>query len=314
MHRAENPASGGLNAVAIADVAVIGGSFAGISAALMLARGRRSVTLFDSGVTRNRFSAQSHGLFGHDGTAPDALRLAARAQVLAYPTVALHEARVTEAVADGDSFHLTDDAGHSHAARRLLLATGQTDILPPLPGLAECWGITAVHCPYCHGYELADRPTAVLMLHPAALHQVQMLAHWTADRALFLNGRALEDDMRRHLTAEGVAIHDGPVAALLHDGGHVRAVVLEGGQQVACGAVYLAACTVPASDLGASLGCAVTEGPLGRYLVADEWGVTSVPGLFAAGDLARPMPSAPQAVADGAKAGVACHRSLMRFA
>ncbi len=293
------------------DVAVVGGSFAGLTAALMLARGRRRVAVFDTGLPRNRFSPASHGVFGLDGRAPAEIVAQGRRDLAAYPTVSRVDAGVARAEGKADAFRLTDEAGRETLARRLVLAFGMRDLLPGLPGLAECWGVSAVHCPYCHGHELADLPTLVLMTRPVLPHQALMLGEWTGQVGVLTAGQDLAPEDRATLEAQGVAVEDRPPLALEHEGGHLRAVRLAGGEAVDCGALYLAPDTEPACDLAAQLGCAMAEGPCGPHVEVDEHGATSVPGVFAAGDLAHATPSAPLAVARGAVAGTACHRSLM---
>ena len=293
------------------DVAVIGGSFAGLSAALMLARGRRRVAVFDTAEGRNRFAAHSHGVFGHDGRAPAEIRADGRRDLAAYPTARLIDRAVTGVTGQRDGFDLTDAGGGTTRARRVILAYGMRDLLPDLPGLAECWGRSAVHCPYCHGYELADLPTAVLMTRPGLPHQALMLGDWTgAGLTVLTAGQDLSADDRAVLQAQGVAIDDRRPRALRHRDGQLEAVELEG-DLLACGALYLAPEARPASDIATHLGCDRAEGMGGPMVVVDDFGATSVPGVFAAGDLARPVPSAPLAAAQGVLAGTGCHRSLM---
>jgi thioredoxin reductase len=193
------------------DAAVIGGSFAGLSAALYLARGRRTVALLDDGLTRNRFAAHAHGFLGHDGRSPDAIRLAGRADVLAYPTVRLIEARATAVEGETGAFRIAV-GGEALRARRVILAHGMRDVLPAIPGLAECWGVSAIQCPYCHGYELSDRPTGILMTGPGLPHQALILRDWSADLTVLTNGHALAPEERDALAARGCASSTAPWA------------------------------------------------------------------------------------------------------
>lgn len=291
------------------DAAVIGGSFAGLSAALYLARGRRTVALLDDGLTRNRFAAHAHGFLGHDGRSPDAIRLAGRADVLAYPTVRLIEARATAVEGETGAFRIAV-GGEALRARRVILAHGMRDVLPAIPGLAECWGVTAIQCPYCHGYELSDRPTGILMTGPGLPHQALILRDWSADLTVLTNGHALAPEERDALAARGVRVLDGAVGALRHEAGHLRAVALEGGE-APLAVLYLVPRAEPSSPLPADLGLAMSEGPMGPYVAVDAMQATSRPGVWAAGDLSRPIFGAVAAAAEGVMAGVACHRSLM---
>ena len=190
------------------DVIVVGGSFAGLSAAMQLVRARRRVLVLDTGSPRNRFAHTSHGFLGQDGRTPAEIVETARAQVLAYPTA---EHRVDEATAarragDG-AFEVTLASGATLAARRLVLATGIVDELADLPGLRERWGVTVLHCPYCHGYEVADRRLGVLAVSEMSLHQALLLPDWSADVTLFLNGAfAPTEAQRAQLAARGVRL------------------------------------------------------------------------------------------------------------
>jgi thioredoxin reductase len=289
------------------DVAVIGGSFAGLQAALYLLRARRRVVLFDDGLNRNRFAAHSHGFLGHDGMAPAAIKAQALAQLRLYPTLTVVEARV-RTVEMG--FRLGWEGGEA-TARRLILATGQRDILPDVPGLAECWGITANQCPYCHGYELADRPTGILLgPQPMAGHYLRQISRWAGRLTVFDNGAGLAPETLALIAERGLDHVSGPLEAFEHEAGVVRAVKVAGAAPVALEAFYLANRSEPAAAFAAELGCEMLEGHTGPYVKADTWQRTSVPGVFAAGDLASAMPAAIFATASGASAGLGCDMDL----
>lgn len=292
------------------DVAIVGGNFAGLSAALPVARARRRVAVFDHGLPRNRFASASHGFLGQDGRAPDAIRHAGRAEVAAYPTARIIDEAVLAIEGAEDGFHLRTAAG-TYAARRIVLAFGMRDVLPEIPGLADCWGRTAQQCPYCHGYELADRPTGILMSGPAALHHAQLLREWSSDLILFADGHPLDAAERAELTAAGLVIFDAPVVRLEATEGRLAAVHLADGARVPRATLYLTSRQVPACDLAERLGCAMTEGPKGPYVAVDVQQRTSTPGVYAAGDLVRPFYNAPAAAADGALAGAFAHQSLL---
>ena len=288
------------------DVAIVGGSFAGLSAALQLARTRRRVAVFDSGLRRNRFAASSHGFLAQDGRAPGAIVADARAQLAAYPTVHWFDATVTAVSGSKDAFTL--DAGNTlHEARRIVLATGVVDTLPDIPGLAQRWGRTVFHCPYCHGFELQQGPIAVIATSPASLHQAQLLPEW-GSVTFFLNGAlSLSEDEARRLAARGVTVEATPVAAIVDD----ARVVLADGRSEPFAGVFTASRTAPASPLAAQLGCAHEEGLLGPFVRTDAMKATSVPGVFACGDVARVAGNVALAVGEGALAGTAVHASLV---
>ena len=246
------------------DVAVVGGSFAGLAAAMMLARGRRRVAVFDDGMTRNRFAGSGHGFLGMDGMAPQAMRLKARAELLAYPTVRVFDARVNAARGSADDFRLTTAEGEV-AARRLILAYGMRDILPDLPGLAACWGKTAIQCPYCHGYEVADQPTGVLLADPGMAAHAALFTEWAPDLIVFANGHRVAAADHAALAGRGVALEPARVVAVDAVDGALTAVVLEDGRRVARSILYLAARFEPAAPLARDLGCRIETRPEGSF-------------------------------------------------
>lgn len=291
------------------DVAIIGASFAGVSAAFMLARARRRVVLIDDDQTRNRFAHASHGFLGQDGVPPAAIRAKGLAEVLAYPTARHLPGRVTAITGQSGSFVL--DGPEPIRAARVILAYGQRDILPDIPGLADCWGKTANQCPYCHGYELADRTTGLLAVDAIPMHHATHLQDWTDDLVLLENGVPVMPEEADKLDRPGLRRAAGRVQRLHHTDGALHAVELEGGLQIGMRALYLVSRQDPAAPLGQDLGCEMVDTPMGRHLRVDDFQRTSVPGVFAAGDLARPYPSATQAAATGNTAGAACHQDLL---
>lgn len=292
-----------------ADVAVVGGSFAGVSAAIMLARARRRVVIIDEGATRNRYAHASHGFLGMDGAAPEAIRAKGLAEVLAYPTAQVVDGRVTRITGAAGAFVL--EGTQEVQAARVILAFGQRDRLPDIPGLAECWGKTVAQCPYCHGYELADRTTGLLAWEAIPMHHSVHLADWTDDLILLENGVEVSAEQAGKLARPGLRRQGGRVVRVHHADGVIEAVELEGGARVEMRALYLVTWQEPASPLGEELGCEMVETAMGRHLKVDDHQRTSVPGVFAAGDLARPFPSATQAASTGNRAGAACHQDLL---
>lgn len=290
-----------------AEIAVIGASFAGLSAALMLSRARRRVVLVDDGLARNRFAAHSHGVLGLDRVAPDEIRARGLAEVLAYPTASHLKGRVT--VITGSAGNFVIEGPQTIHAERVVLAYGMRDILPDIPGLAECWGITANQCPYCHGYELADRTTGLLVSGPGFAHQAQHLSAWTDDLVYLENGHPV--DAPDALNRPGLRRVAGQVVRVLHDRGAIQAVELADGTRVPMQALYLHGHFEPAASLADDVGCAMTETPAGRFVTVDMFQRTSVHGVFAAGDLTRAFASAPAATASGNMAGAACNQDLL---
>ncbi|GKS95677.1 NAD(P)/FAD-dependent oxidoreductase [Acidovorax sp. SUPP2825] len=300
------------------DALVIGGSFAGLSAAMQIARARRSVCVVDAGAPRNRFAAASHGFFGQDGERPQDMIALARRQLLAYPSVTFKAGTATQARAIGPAgeggdggFAVTLDSGESLAARKLLLATGVRDELPAVDGLRERWGATVLHCPYCHGYEVGGRPLGTLYAAPASVHHALLVADW-GPMTLFLNGHEAPDaESLAQLAARGIAIEPARIAGLEGDAPALSGVRLEDGRRVPIEALFVPPRTHMASPLAEQLGCAFDEGPAGLVIRTDATQQTTVPGVFAAGDAAMPGHNATLASANGLMAGVWLHKALV---
>lgn len=288
------------------DVAIVGGSYAGLSAALQLARARRTVVVFDDGRRRNRFAEASHGFLAQDGRAPGDIVADARAQLAAYPSVTWIDAHVRgiEGRAEAFAVRAGDQAWH---ARRVVLATGVVDELPAIPGLQERWGRSVFHCPYCHGYELQRGRIGVIATGPASLHQALLLPEWGAV-TFFLNGAlTLDGGQARELAARAVEIEAARVAAIADE----ACVVLEDSRRLPFAGLFTASRTRPASPLAEQLGCEHEQGPLGAFVKTGATKETTVPGVFACGDLGRAAGNVALAVGDGAMAGAAAHRSLV---
>lgn len=288
------------------DIAVIGGSFAGLSAALQLARARRRVAIFDTGMRRNRFAASSHGFLAQDGQPPAAIVAQARSQLAAYPTVQWLEHEVEAVAGSADAFELRA-GGQAWQARRLLLAMGVADGLPPVPGLAERWGRSVFHCPYCHGYELQQGRIGVIATGPSSLHQALLLPEWGPTTFFLQDALTLGEQEAGQLAARGVSVEATPIAAIVDE----ARVLLADGRSLDFAGLFTASRTAPASPLAAQLGCEHEEGPLGPFVKTGAMKETTVPGVFACGDLARAAGNVAMAVGDGAMAGAAVHRSLV---
>ncbi|HEX5660314.1 MAG TPA: NAD(P)/FAD-dependent oxidoreductase [Polyangiales bacterium] len=289
------------------DVIVVGGSFAGLSAAMQLARGRLKVCVIDAGKPRNRFAEQSHGFFGQDGAPPLAMIAQARDKVLAYPNVTFVEGLAKRVSGADGAFELELASGQRVESKKLVLAYGILDRLPEIPGLQERWGKTVLHCPYCHGYEFGGRPLGVLATGPMSGHQAQLIPEW-GPTTFFLNGQPEPDaELAQKLASRRVTIERARVLAVAGE----ATVKLADGRAIELAGLYLGPRAELASDLHTQLGCALDDGPMGPILRTNDRKETTAPGVFAAGDIARLFSNATIASADGVMAAGGVHFSLV---
>ncbi|MGC4878240.1 FAD-dependent oxidoreductase [Micromonospora sp. DT43] len=298
------------------DVVVVGGGAAGLSGALALSRARRSVLVIDSGEPRNAPADHVHNYLGREGTPPGELLAAGRAEVTGYGGQ-FRAGRVGAASRDGDGFRLTLDDGGSVRARRLLVATGLTDELPDVPGVAQRWGRDVLHCPYCHGWEARDRRVGVLATGPMSVHQAEMWRQWTSDVLLLLHDAPAPDaETAERLAARGIAVVPGPVAALEVDGDALKGVRLADGRVVALDVVVVGTRTAPRADLLVGLGLAPEEVTVGGHVIgtqipADATGATTVPGVWVAGNVADLRGQVITSAAAGLTAAAAINADLI---
>ncbi|MBT1065432.1 NAD(P)/FAD-dependent oxidoreductase [Bowmanella sp. Y26] len=294
-------------------VLIIGGSFAGLSAAIQLVRARKQVIVIDSGKPRNRFASHSHGFFGLDGETPHDIHQKALAKLLPYPDFTLHQGEVVNLVKDAEGFTATLADNTSVDASKIILATGLHEQLPDIPGLASRWGKTVLHCPYCHGYENRDRPLGVLATSPLSVHQAKLIPDW-GPTTYFSQGQfPLEPDVQKMLEKRGVRIEQTPVTEIIGNAPEISAVRLQDNRQLCINALYVGPTTRMASPLAEQLGCEFEPGLMGPLVKIDESQQTSVLGVYAAGDIAIPMQNATLASASGVMAGVHVHHALIQM-
>ncbi|MGF9564434.1 NAD(P)/FAD-dependent oxidoreductase [Neorhizobium sp. JUb45] len=290
----------------IHDVIIVGGSYAGLSAALQLGRARRDVLIIDEGKRRNRFAARSHGFLTQDGIDPAVIAAEARAQVMEYPTINWLAGRAETAERTETGFAVTT-AGQRHLSRRLLLATGVRDILPDIAGLEERWGKAVFHCPYCHGYELNQGQIGVIAGSDLSMHHALMLPDWGPTTFLINNAFEPDAEQLKNLDARGVTLERNPIEEIT---GHAD-IRLKDGRILSFAGLFALARFELASPLAHQLGLQLEENPVGSVIRTDPMKETSMAGVFACGDAARPMASVALAVGDGNLAGAGLHRSLL---
>lgn len=292
----------------IQDVLIIGGSYAGLSAAMALGRSMRNVLIIDSGKPCNRQTPHSHNFITRDGETPAAIAAIGRQQVLHYPTVSwLDDLALT--VKKQDYFEVETASGGLYRSRKILFATGIRDQMPELPGFAACWGISVLHCPYCHGYEVKDKRLAVSGNGDAGFHLAMMIHHWSKDLTVFTDGAAsFSPEQKDKLDRHQIKIVEGAFDHLEHQEGMLSAVVLQDGSRYEKDAMFARVPFQEHSGLPAVLGCALDEQ---GYIRVDDFKKTSVPGVFAAGDNTTMMRSVVNAAAAGAMAGAMINKELI---
>jgi thioredoxin reductase len=294
------------------DVIIVGGSYAGLAAALQLGRARRDVLVLDAGQRRNRFVSSSHGFLGQDGASPDAIAAKGKAEVLAYPTVTWREAAVTGARWVPGGFAVRAGS-EEHPARRLILATGVVDELPAIPGIRERWGKSVFHCPYCDGYELGKARLGVLGTGPMSIHYAVLVAEWGApgETTMFLDGSfELDSAQQAELVARDIRIERERVIGAQDAGAGIE-LRLGDGRRSRLAGLFVVPHTHLTGGFAESLGCEIEIGPTGSFYKTDPTKETTVAGVFACGDAALAMTSVSFAVADGVRAGAFAHQSLV---
>lgn len=293
------------------DAVIIGGSYAGLSAAMQLVRARRRVLVVDDGKPRNRFAARAHGFLANDGRPGAEIAAAARAQVAAYPTASFRMAEAVEVERIDGGFSVGFADGTRTSGRRLLLSHGVEDVLADIPGVKERWGLTALHCPWCHGYEIGGGPIGVLGQGEHAAHYALVVAEW-GQATLFMDlSNPLSPEDAHRLYRRGVTIEPTPIASLEGEAPTLTGARLTDGRFVPLRAIFVGANVRVANGFADSLGCEMTDTPMGRIVKVDGLQQTTQPGVFAAGDLSRAASNITLATADGMTAAHAIFRSLV---
>ena len=294
------------------DVVVVGGGAAGLNGALMLARARRSVVVIDAGEPRNQPAGAVHGLLGREGVPPAELLARGREEVRQYGGHVVR-GQVTAAARDGDGFAVTLSDGRSVRARRLLVTTGLTDELPPVPGVAERWGREVLHCPYCHGWEVRDLAIGVLGSGPMSVHQALLFRQWSDDITYISHTVPPSDEQAEQLAARGIRLVDGEVARLDVSRDGVAVLRLISGGTVEVQAVVVSPRMVARAGFLADLGLEPAEHPsgVGQYVPADAAGRSGVSGVWVAGNVTDLAAQVGAAAASGAMAAAQINADLV---
>lgn len=294
------------------DVVIIGGGPAGLSAALQLGRAGRSVIVIDNEQPRNRFADHMQSFLTRDGTPPADLLAIARKEVAGYGVI-VHQGTAISAHRDEDTFSVMLKDGSIIVGRRLLVTTGLTDILPDIPGLTERWGKEVIHCPFCHGYEVRNQAIGILVTGESSLHQAFLFRQWTDDLIVFAHTETVDTATRLRLAARNVPVVDGAVRRILLDAERqtLSTIELEDGRTIARQVLVVAPRFSANVSIPATMGAAIEQAAHGSWIATDRGGQTSIPGVYAAGNVADPMAQVMAAAAQGAMAGGAIVMDLV---
>ena len=293
-------------------VIIIGGSFAGLAAALQLGRARRKVIVLDTGLQRNRFACRSHGVLGHDDKPPSDILNAARQQLARYSAITTLNAHAASISGTIDNFSVLTGDGETLRARRLILSYGVVDQMPDVEGFADNWGTSVIPCPYCDGFEVADQHWGLVWSGPQSMNQVRLFHDWTDRLTVFGNGHDITPDIRVDLAGRQVPLVDGRITGIARREGHGATIKLGTGPNVAVDILFAHPRNKPSASLHDALGLATVNTPTGIALKTDERRETSMPGIYAAGDLANPgIPSVTTATWQGAMAGIFAQQSML---
>lgn len=294
------------------EVIIIGGSYAGLSAAMALGRSMRTILIIDGGDSCNKQTPHSHNFITQDGEKPAVIAQKAREQVLAYPTVSYLSDFVVYAHKTENGFEVKTRSGRAVAAKKLIFATGIKDKLPEINGFSACWGISVIHCPYCHGYEYRGKQTAIMANGERAFHVASLVNNLTEHLTILTSGKAdFDTEQLATLKRNQIVIIEAPVLEIQHENGIVKSVIFNDGSQLNVDAVYAAVPFEQHSTIPQQLGCELTEQ---GYLKTDNFYKTTVPGVYACGDNTSMMRSVAGAVASGNMAGAMVNMELTKEA
>jgi thioredoxin reductase len=290
------------------DVIIIGGSYAGLSAAMALGRALRNVLIIDSGLPCNKQTPYSHNFITQDGEKPNVVAEKAKEQVLKYYTIKFLSDLAVGGKKTENGFVIVTKTGEEFTTKKLIFATGVKDIMPNINGFSECWGITVIHCPYCHGYEVKREKTGILANGDVAFHYAQLIRNWTKELTIFTNGKStLTQEQTDRITKHNIPIIEKEIAYLNHENGHVRQIVFKDNSTIDLKAIYSRPAFEQHCKIPEILGCELTEQGL---LKVNMFQKTTVENVFACGDNASPMRSVANAVATGNVAGAVVNNTM----
>lgn len=291
------------------DVIIIGGSYAGLSAAMALGRSLRKVLIIDSGKPCNSQTPHSHNFLTQDGVEPKEIAAQAKKQTLKYSTIRYISGIASQSYKEGEFFRIRLETGAYFTSRKLLFATGVKDILPLINGFAECWGISVLHCPYCHGYEVSNTRIGLLGNGDLAFELTRLLSNWSKDLVLFTNGTStLTNEQKSKLEAHQITIIEDEIKEINHKQGYIEQLVFQNGKTEKINVMFARGSFKQHCDIPFELGCELTEH---GYIKIDDFQRTSISGVYAAGDNTTMFRAVSAAVAAGTKAGALINKELI---
>ena len=291
------------------DVIIIGGSYSGLSAAMSLGRSLRQVLVIDSGLPCNRQTPHSHNFITQDGEKPAVISAKAKLQVELYKTVHFYNGLATKAIKKEGGFEISTASGEVFTSRKVLFASGVKDLIPEIKGFADCWGISVLHCPYCHGYEVKNEKTAIIANGEMAFDFAKLISNWTKKLSLCTNGKStLTLEQTEILKKHGVAIFEEEIDSFEHEQGYIQNIIFKNQEKTAVKAIYARPPFEQHCHLPKELGCEITEQGL---LKVDFMQNTNVGGIYASGDCTTQMRSVAIAVSTGSFAGAVINKDLI---
>jgi thioredoxin reductase len=291
------------------DVIIIGGSYSGLSAGMALCRALRHVLIIDSGKPCNIQTPHSHNFITNDGKTPKEIAALAKAQVEKYDTVSFFSGLATGGVRTENGFEIQTSSGETFRAKKLIFASGIKDIMADIEGYAECWGISVLHCPYCHGYEVRNLRTGILGNGDHAFEFSNLISNWTKDLTLFTNGKStLSSSQREKMEKHGIRIVEKEIEKLEHTDGFIRNIIFKDGTKSPLKALYAQAPFKQHCSIPETLGCELTEP---GYIKTDSFQRTTVHGVYACGDNSSRSRTISYAVSTGTIAGMKVNKEII---
>jgi thioredoxin reductase len=291
------------------EVIIVGGSYSGLSAGMALGRALRDVLIIDSGKPCNIQTPHSHNFLTHDGKIPREISMLAKKQVEKYKSIKFYNGLAKSAVKIENSFKITTQTNDNFTAKKLIFATGVKDIMPDINGFSDCWGISVIHCPYCHGYEVKGQKTGILANGDVAFHYAQLISNWTKDLTIFTNGKAsMTKEQIDKINRNNIPLVEKEIASLKHQNGMVEEILFEDSSSFKLNAIYARPDFEQHCKISEKLGCKLNEQNL---LEIDMFHRTTVENIYACGDSVSPFRSVSNAVSTGNIAGAMVNNSII---